>query len=94
MPVSLTECNERKRPILIEKSLLSHPSFKSVPVSHTFGGLTLAIRESVSCIFPPLLGLRVRCLVSEEMSSRTDNLLISYNGKLAKGKQGVFDSRC
>ena len=36
--VSFTECNERKRPISIDKTLLSHHS--SVPVSHTFGGLT------------------------------------------------------
>ena len=40
--------------------------------------------------FPPLLGLRVIGLVSEEMSSSTDNLLISYNGTLAKWKQGVL----
>ena len=34
----------------------------------------------------------MRCLVSEEMLSSTDNLLISYNGKLAKWKEEVFDS--
>ena len=45
--VTLTECNERKGPILIEKTLLSHHSFKSVPVSRTFEGLTLALRETV-----------------------------------------------
>ena len=48
--------------------------------------------------FPPLLGLsivslRVRLLVSEEMSSSTYNLLVSYDGKLVKWNQGVFDSR-
>ena len=32
--------------------------------------------------FRPTLGLRVRRLVSEEMSSSTKNLLVSYNGKL------------
>ena len=45
--VSLTECNARKRPILIEQTLLSHHSFKSVPVPHTFAGMTLALRETV-----------------------------------------------
>ena len=49
--VSLTECNERKRSILIKKTLLSYHSFKSIPVSHTFGGKTLAFRETVCCIF-------------------------------------------
>ena len=39
--------------------------------------MTLAFRETVSCILF-MLGLRVRCLVSEEMSSRTYNLSISY----------------
>ena len=29
------------------KALLSHHSFKSVPASHTFGGLTLPLRETV-----------------------------------------------
>ena len=43
--------------------------------------------------FQSLLGLRVRCLVSEKMSSSTDNLLVCDNGKLVKWKQGVFDSR-
>ena len=33
----------------------------------------------------PLLGLRDRCLVSEEMSSSTDNLLICHDGKVSKG---------
>ena len=47
--VSLTEYNERKKSILIEKTLLSHHSFKSVLVSHTFGDMTLALRETV-CI--------------------------------------------
>ena len=31
----------------------------------------------------------MRRLVSEEMSSSTDNLLANYKGKLAKWKQGV-----
>ena len=43
--VSLTECNEKKRSISIQKTLLSHHSFKSVP--HTFGGMTSAFRETV-----------------------------------------------
>ena len=77
---SFTECNERKRPILTDKTLLSHHSFKSVPGSHSFVG---------PVFFGPLLGLRVRRLVSEEMSSSTDNLLANYKGKLAKWKQGV-----
>ena len=44
----LTECNERKRPILIEKTLSSY-SFKSVLyLCHIhFGGLALALRETV-----------------------------------------------
>ena len=38
--------------------------------------------------FRPLLGLRVRHLVSEEMSSSTDNnLLISYDGMLVNGSK-------
>ena len=45
--VSSKECNERKGSILIEKTLLSHHSFKSVLVSHTFGDMTLALRETV-----------------------------------------------
>ena len=49
--VSLTECNERKRPILIEKTLLSHHSFNSVPISQTFGGMTLALGETVCYTF-------------------------------------------
>ena len=48
---SKKEGNDTKRPILVEKTLLSHYSFKSVPVSHPSGGITLAFRETVSCIF-------------------------------------------
>ena len=91
--VSLTECNERKRPILIGETLLSHHSFRSVP--HTFGDMTFAFRETV-CIFSATLRFESETFGfrGKLMSSSTDNLLLSYNGKLVKWKQGVFDSRC
>ena len=63
-----------------------------------FRWLHKELRHKRSCVFyffsHCMLGLRVRPLVLEEMSSSTDSLLISYNGNLVKWKQGVFDSRC
>ena len=56
-------------------------------VSHTFGGMTLAFRGNV-CIFSATLRFKSEAftVVLEEMSSSTDNLLVSYNGKLVKWK--------
>ena len=64
-------------------------------MSHTFGGMTLTFRETVCCIFLATVRFESETLilVSEEMSSSTDNLLIGYHDKLVKWKQGVFDSR-
>ena len=86
--VSFTECNERKRPILIEKTLLSHHSFKSVLGSHTFGGLTLPFRETVFYRFSSeMFGFIGNVIIIHE---QTDNLLVNYNGKLVKWNQGVL----
>ena len=92
--IYLKECNERKRPILIEKTLLSHHSFKSVPGSHTFGGLTLPFRETVFYRFSAtvrfeseMFGFIGNVIIIHE---QTDNLLVNYNGKLVKWNQGVL----
>ena len=55
----------------------------------------LIFRETVSLIFlaSVMFASETLILVSEQLSSSTDNLLISYHDKLAKWKQGVFDSR-
>ena len=55
----------------------------------------LIFRETVSLIFlaSVMFASETLILVSEQLSSSTDNLLISYHDKLVKRKQGVFDSR-
>ena len=59
-------------------------------MSQTFGGITLAFRETVSCSFPATVTFE-----SETFGFRGN--VIKYRqfiGKLVKWKQGVFDSRC
>ena len=55
-------------------------------MSHTFGGMTLTFRETVTSIFLATVRFasETLILVSEQLSSSTDNLLISYHDKLVK----------
>ena len=64
-----------KGPILIEKTLLSHHSFKSVPVSHTFGGLTLALRETVCYRFSATV--------------RFESEIFGFRGNVIKNRQFI-----
>ena len=54
-------------------------------MSHTFGGMTFTFRETVCCIFSATVRFESETLilVSEQLSSSTDNSLISYD-KLVK----------
>ena len=73
--ISLKECNERKRPTLTEKTLLSHHSFKSVPVSHIFGDLTLALRGTVCCWFSATV--------------RFESEMFGFRGNVIKNRQFI-----
>ena len=71
--------------------MLSLHSFEGVRVSHIFGGMTLIFRGTF--LATVRFESETLILVSEQLSSSTDNLLISYHDKLVKWKQGVFDLR-
>ena len=72
--VSLKEYNEIKTPILIEKTLLPHYSFKSVLVSHKFGGMTLAFTETV-------------CILSATV--RFESEMVGFRGNIIKYRQFI-----
>ena len=86
--VSLTEYNEKK--VYFHTVNFFVLSFLQQCTGVTFGGLTLALTETV-CIFSATVRFEIETFgfKGNVIKYSTDNLLASYNCKLVKSKQGV-----